>query len=793
MNKNKNVAQNFEAPLTGVKVLDLVTGPMGAIGRQLVELGAEVIRVEPRAGGADRLQRPLLDGVSLAFVAFNMGKKSVALDFDSPADCTHFEHLLAGADILISPANLSLAQPERLRDRYPHLVTLALSGYGRTTSIAHWQYTDPVLHALSGELSRSGIPGRTPLLPPGELAFSCASAQAAYVLLLAYYRRLTNYEGDYLDFSILDGAVHALDPGYGIAGSATAGVSASKLPRGRPEARFQYPIIPCKDGYVRICVLAPRQWQGMFQWLGEPEAFADPAYATLRHRFTSSTLIPAIAELFADKTRVELEVQGQAHGVPVAAVLTLEEALACDQIAARGAVVPVQISKHAHTAFPNGLLEIDGVRAGIRGNVACLGEHQRYQFPQQRAEAGCSKQPAGRPLEGLRVLDLGVIVVGAEQGRLLADQGAEVIKLENSAFPDGSRQSQDGAAISVTFAAGHRNKKGLGLNLRSDEGKVLFRELVKTTDVILSNFKPGTLDSLGLGYKALKEINPALIMVDSSAFGPSGPWSERLGYGPLVRASSGLTAKWQYAGEPGSFSDALTVYPDHVAARIGVTGVLALLIRRLRTEQGGTISVSQLEVMLGHMSVAIAGACGSGKLEPVRLDAPWGVFPCKGDDDWCVVTVRHDDDWRMLCDVIARPDLAADPQLASPLLRASHRTLVDEAVSQWLMSQTAEEAMRRLQEAGVPAGAMLRVSELPTFPYFRERAFFRPTVHPLIGEDFLLENAPVFSRHLPDPPDSPAPLMGEHSEEILTRRLGLSTAEIARLVETGAVQISRRR
>lgn len=392
-----------------------------------------------------------------------------------------------------------------------------------------------------------------------------------------------------------------------------------------------------------------------------------------------------------------------------------------------------------------------------------------------------------RPLDGLRVLDFGVIVVGAEQGRLLADQGAEVIKVETSAFPDGSRQSKAGGRIAPTFAAGHFNKQSFGVNLRDPRGRDLVLRLVEETDIILSNFKPGTLASLGLDFAALSKLNPGLIMVDSSAFGPTGPWSRRLGYGPLVRACTGLTRLWSYPGEAEGFSDALTVYPDHVAARIGAIGALALLIRRTRTGQGGTASVAQNEVMLSHMATRIAQASLGTPAEAPR-DAPWGVFPCAGDDEWCVVTVRGDSDWQRLCKVIGRADLAADPGLANVAGRDSQRARIDQALQAWLTKHGPVEAMDRLQAAEIPAGAMLRVVDLPRFGFFVERGAYRQVTHPWLEKPFFRDAAPVRSRHLPAPPDGPAPLLGEHTEAIAAHRLHLSQAEIATLIEAKVLE-----
>jgi crotonobetainyl-CoA:carnitine CoA-transferase CaiB-like acyl-CoA transferase len=720
-------------PLDGVRVIDMVPGPMAAIARHYVELGADVLRIEPEFGAEDRRQGRRVAGISIDFVAANLGKRS--------AMPSALDDLAASADIVIAPAGtINVAA---LRARNPALVVPSVSDFGTIGRFAAWRGSGPVFHALSGELSRSGIPGREPLLPPGDLAMASAASQAAYAVLVAYWQALRTGQGDHLDFSVLDGAVQALDPGYGIAGSASAGVPASKLPRGRPEARYMYPVLPCRDGFVRLCVLSPRQWHGMFEWMGRPDEFSDPSFDKLQTRFASTTLLPAIAKLFAGKTRAQVEEEGERFGVPAASLLDLDEALATAQIAARRAFVPVEIAPGLAAPFPDGVIEVDGARMGIAGPAPVMPEPDVAWRPRDR-----TPKPDGtgdRPFTGLKVLDFGVIVVGAEGGRLLADQGADVIKVESSAFPDGTRQSRVPGRIAPTFAAGHRNKRSLGIDLRHPRGKEIVLDLVRHADVLLSNFKGGTLESLGLDYPSLRRINPRIIVADSSAFGPTGPWSRRMGYGPLVRASAGLTVQWRYPSEPDSFSDAITVYPDHVAGRIGVIGVIALLIRRLRTGRGGQVSISQAEVMLSHMAPRIAADALMHAGHQVLADEPHSaVYQCAGDDEWCVVTSRS----------------ASDDQ-------AIARVTAGTTLSDWCAVTPARTVMEALQSAGVAAGAMLRVSELPEFDYYKERRLFKPATHPHLAEPFIVEAAPIRSDHLPDPPDRPAPLLGEHTTEIL--------------------------
>jgi crotonobetainyl-CoA:carnitine CoA-transferase CaiB-like acyl-CoA transferase len=327
-------------------------------------------------------------------------------------------------------------------------------------------------------------------------------------------------------------------------------------------------------------------------------------------------------------------------------VLTPAEVLGDDHLQVRGAWAELALPTGRAGRIPRGCLEVNGRRAGYRAPLDESGARRSFSpvTVSGTENAGPCADGAG-PLSGLRVLDLGVIVIGAETGRLFADLGADVIKIESRAFPDGSRASAAAGTVSPSFAWGHRNKRSLGIDLRHPQGKELFLRLAEVSDVVLSNFKPGTLESLGLGYKALREVNPRIVVVDSSALGSSGPASRRMGYGPLVRARTGLTSLWRYLDRPESYCDGLTVYPDHTAARIGAAGALAALIARRRTGRGGTVSISQAEVMLTQFSAEfLRETFDPGTLVPIgnrgEFDAPWGVYACAGDDQWCVITIR---------------------------------------------------------------------------------------------------------------------------------------------------------
>ncbi|RAY16174.1 CoA transferase [Actinomadura craniellae] len=795
-------------PLAGLRVVDMADGGAETCGRYLADLGADVIRVEPPGGAPSRRRQPRHGGVSLHFATRNANKRGVAVDLGEPSGRDRLRDLVDAADIFIETERpgrldrLGLGAPALLARR-PELVVVSITDFGQTGPYRDWAATDWTHLAMGGVLARSGIPGRPPLLPPGSLAYEAAGVQAAWAALLAYAGRLDTGGGDHVDCSVHEMTVQALDPGFGIGGSATGGMTASQLPRGRPRPGLLYPIFPCADGHVRICLLSRRQWRGMFTWLGEPAEFAGPEFDTLRARYKAARrLYPLIGALFEHRNREELVARGQRLGVPIAALLTPGEVLASDHFLARGGLVDAEVAPGLHGRVPAGYVEVNGIRAGFRYRAPQVGEHDGAGFgagfaPDARPGAAPAA-PAGprRPLAGLRVLDLGVIVVGAELGRLFADQGAEVIKIENRAHPDGSRQSATGAELTPSFVWGHRNKLSCGIDLRSAAGAEVFRRLVAESDVVLSNFKPGTLESLGLGPEALRRINPRLVVADSSALGATGPWSRQMGYGPLVRAVAGLTGLWRDPevpdGEDG-FCDGITVYPDHVAARVGATAVLAVLIARRRTGAGGTVSVSQAETILVQLAESfLRESLEPGSFRPRgnagEWDAPQGVYPCAGDDEWCVVTVRDDADWRRLCSAIERPDLRDDPRLATSAGRVAHRELIDAAVGGWTAAHPPRAAAAHLQSAGVPAGMMQRITEYAADPHLAARRFFRELHQPQFDAPLPTENGPATFRDVADPELRPAPLAGEHTREVCTKVLGMPAAEIDALVVAGALE-----
>jgi crotonobetainyl-CoA:carnitine CoA-transferase CaiB-like acyl-CoA transferase len=789
-----------ELPLHGVRVVDAVDGPLQSVGRILADLGADVLRLEPPGGSTARGDGVLHGDQSLTFAIRNANKASVAADTATDHGTRRVRDLLASADILLVDGDEDEQRARGLdrataRSVNPRLVVASLTDFGLHGPRADWLGTPDVHFALSTVLSRSGLPEVTePLLPPSFLAYEAAAAQGAWAVILGYVHALGQGAGESIDFSVNDALVQILDPALGIGGSARAGESLMDLAPGRPDARHLYPIFPVRDGWVRICVLSARQWQGMFHWLGEPEEFADPKYNSTPVRFGAArTLYPLIGAMLATLTREEATEQGQSFGVPTAGLAHADEVLRTEAFLEAGAFTSLEVGD-ATATVPTGMFELDGVRSGIRSTIGAVAD-AAAPLPAPLDGPRPTWAPTGPlPFSGLRVLDLGVIVVGAELGRLFGDYGAEVIKLESREFPDGSRGSLDGSEIADGFAAGQRNKRSLGLNLKSDAGKAIFRQLVADSDVVLTNFKPGTLAGLGFDWETLQAINPRIVLSESSAFGNSGPWSTRLGYGPLVRASAGMSLLWSYPEIDGSFSDAITIYPDHVVGRLNAIAVTALLLRRSITGRGGRVSTAQVDAIFAAMADRLALESvrpGSVTIEgSIRgVDAPRGLFPAAGDDEWVVVDPVGDDRFRALATTIGRAEWLVDPRFATAEGRLASAAELRAVLVEWTSARPATAAADALQAAGVPAGQMLRPRDFAGDAHFAARGVFGRLVHPQRPAPLMTNLAEARFERVPQPRLEPAPRQAEHTREIARELLGYDDGYIDELLEDGVLQV----
>lgn len=781
--------------LAGLRVLDL-GGEAEPVTRLFADLGADVLLVEPPGGSRSRRQTPRVAGTSLPFALHNANKRSVVLDPDDKNDRRRFDELAGAADIVVDSGLPGRAAGygiscEALADRHQHLVAMSITDFGTSGPRCGWRATDAVLYALSGALSRSGPTVGTPVLPPDGIASATAAVQAGWAALVAYYNRLRCGAGDYIDFARFDAVVTVLDPVFGSHGQAAAAQRRSDRWRGRPKNQDAYPIYPCRDGHVRICVMSPRQWRGLRAWLGEPAEFQDAKYDVIGARFAAWPQISAlVAGLFAGQTMTELVTVGQAHGVPIAAVLDPSQISTCEHFAAVGAMTDAELAAGVPANVPVGYYVVNGQRTGWRTPAPAIGG----------ADAGWRADPSGkprpaaavgaRPFDGLRIVDLGVIVAGGEASRLFGDLGAEIIKVESAAYPDGLRQTRPGAPMSESFAWTHRNNLGFGLELRSPAGKRAFGELVGAADAVFANFKPGTLAALGFPYEALTALNPRLVLAESSAFGDTGPWSGRMGYGPLVRASTGVTRLWTSADADDNagrhpFYDATTVFPDHVVARVTAIGALAALIARDRTGTPARVHVSQAEVVINQLATRYVTPAVDA---PVEHDTAVHLLcPCAGDDEWCVVSLRDDDDWRGAAAALGLSELLEDARFGTGAARLAHQRELAAALATATRPRTAGQLAAALQSAGLAAGPMNRPPDIAEDPQLAHRKLFSAMIHPLIEHPLPAETGPAPFQHIPPAPQRPAPLPGQDTRAVCRSVLAMDAADIEQLIADGVL------
>lgn len=391
-------------------------------------------------------------------------------------------------------------------------------------------------------------------------------------------------------------------------------------------------------------------------------------------------------------------------------------------------------------------------------------------------------------LEGLKVLDLSRILTGPYCTMMLADLGAEVLKVEAPGVGDDTRQWGPPfiEGESTYFLSVNRNKKSLTLNLKSPQGQEVLRSLVQWADVLVENFRPGTMERLGFGYEQLKEMNPRLIYCSISGFGNTGPYKDKPGYDVLAQAMGGMIGTTGYEDGPPvktGFSVA-----DIGAGMFAAFGILAALIAREKTGKGQEVHTSLLEGQVAWHTYLATGYLAAGKV-PKRLGtahpsiAPYQALRCK--DGHVVVAVGNDSLWQKFCEALGFDDLGKDPQWANNPQRAVGRDTLIATIEERLKHEVSSELVSRLEKAGVPAGPIYSLDQVYSDPQVLAREMVVEVEHAKAGK-FRMTGIPVKLSETPGQVRTAPPLLGEHTEEVL-RQLGYSDEQIAAMRQAGAI------
>ncbi len=794
------------APLAGVRVVDSGDERGELCGRLLADLGADVVRVEPPGGAPSRRQPPFApDGTSLWFAVRNTNKRSVTLDLGTDEGRAHLDALLATADVWVDGHGEGAAEAAA---RHPRLVVTSVTDFGLTGPYRDYVGTDDVLVGMGGLLFRSGTPDRPPLLPPGSLAYDAASVTAAFATLAALWQRRRTGRGQHVDLAVLTAVAQISD--WALANWSAFAKAGNPYVQGRAGSGFVYPMYPCADGYVRLVVLSKRQWRAMRAWLGEPDVVQDETFDQLFPRMAvqEDILDPLYIELFSHYTAAELAAEAQRRGIVMTPVTKPHEVLTTPHFVERGSFVDAEVATGVRGKVASGFMEIDGARAGFRHRAPHPGEHTSEVLdgsaatdpsPPAAAAGRAAAASPDAPFAGLKVLDFGHGGVGVEAGRMLADYGADVVKIETRTYPDFIRVVM-GGDTSPSFASSNRGKRSFGVDVKHTEGLEIVRRLVRWADVVIENNSTGTMADLGLDYERLRELNPGIVMVSSQLMGSTGPWKDWIGYGPSTRPAGGMTYLWNFP-DGGMPPGAGIIHPDHLVGRMCAVGAVAALLARDADGsdgRGAHVEVAQVETVLGLLAdLFLRESLVPGSVQPEgnarSRGAPWGVYPCagggdgEGEDRWCVVTVRHDDDWRALRRALGDPEWAGRPDLDTAEGRIAARDEIDERLAAWTRTRTDRQVTETLQAAGVPAGFMAYPEDLTTDPHFLARGFPQDVDQPGVGP-MTLEGPAFAATGMPSPQATPAPKLGEHTRAICRDVLGLDDAAVDALVASGALE-----
>jgi formyl-CoA transferase len=392
-------------------------------------------------------------------------------------------------------------------------------------------------------------------------------------------------------------------------------------------------------------------------------------------------------------------------------------------------------------------------------------------------------QPKSGPLAGLRVLELGTLLAGPFCGQLLGDFGAEVIKIEppNQGDPMRVWGREKSGGKSLWWPVVARNKKAITLDLRQADGQALLKDLVKQSDFLLENFRPGTMEKWGLGWSELSAINPRLIMIRVSGFGQTGPYSRQAGFGAIGEAMGGLR---YVVGDPSTPPSRMGIsIGDSLAATFACIGALSALHHREKTGRGQVVDSAIYEAVLNMMESLVTEFDKVGYIRErtgaiLPNVAPSNVY--KTSDGMVLIAANQDTVFSRLAEAMGQPGLAQDPKYSTHGARGAHQVELDALVERWTQTLTTRQALDLMDKFGVPAGLIYRAPDMLEDPHFQARNAIVSVPHPDFGELKMQNVAPKLSE-TPGSIRSPSPSLGQHNDEVYRGLLGLTEQRYAEL------------
>lgn len=799
-------------PLQGISVVE-VAGDVATAwcGRLLGQLGAMVVVGESPEGSALRRRPPLLpDGDSPWHHWLNAGKASTVV-----ADEAGLVELAAGADVVLHPV-AGTEEPgeiealaDRLRQDTPSQVFAALSSFGLDGPWRSLASSDLVEWAAGGHLYLTGESDREPVKGGGPWPAYFTGSTATIAIVAALMDAGLTGHGQLVDVATMETMAAAHQ--WTITAYTHHGYVKRRDGNRLAESYHPLGIYQCRDGWVQLASASADHWEALCILTDCVELLADDALLVPAGRYDRADEIDAaLAPWFAGRTSAEAVAALQEVRIPASVVNDLPAVLDDPQLDSRRFWSPVP------ALGPDARVPGPAIVVGPRSpappvEAPALGDDHRWQT---RTGASASALPAV-DLTGVRVLEFSVAWAGPLAGRYLADLGADVIKVEHptsrglgvvspgqaegwewgdlppAAVRNGTWPATDPGprwfnAMGM-FNKLQRNKRSLCLDVKAPGGTELLHRLVKESDVVLNNYSPRGVRSLGIDHQTLSAINPEIITVSMSGYGATGPQASHFSLGPILETHAGLASLTGYPDD-GPLRVGVA-FPDPAGGLLGTVATLGALWQRATTGQGQAVDLSQLETLLPVIGDQILATSVTGR-QPERLGnrsasfAPQGVYPCGGDDHWLALTVRSDEEWRQLVDLIAEPSLERARDASVDDRRADHDN-IDAAISAWTSRRGKFEAMAALQGRGIAAMAVLTNADLVDGPQLPARGFIA-TIESGDAGPQRLPGCPLhFSRR--SIPLGPAPTLGQHNAEIVGDLLGYSPEELTGLAAAGTL------
>ena len=789
-------------PLTDFVVVDLSSGIAGAYCTKLLaDGGAEVIKVEPPEG--DPLRGWSASGASIPagddgalFRFVSSTKQSVIADPDDDDDLRRVLARLERADAVVWSRGSRLAEhpalvPEAIRRAAPHLTVTSITPFGLEGPWADRAATEFTLQAWSGGIVGlgRGSQDRAPVFVGGQIGEWLTGAYAAIGTMVSRTRALRDGPGELVDVSMLETLALCLTY-YPVTYADMVG---------RPFRSGRSIVTPgveaTSDGLVGVGVGTGQQWLDFCALVGHPEWTEDRKLFAKRGH-----LQPDIAAWMAEHTTAEVLELAGAFRIPHAPIGNGETVGATDHFRARGSIVG---NPGGGFDEPDRPYRFDPPLLRPPEPAPRLGEHHEREPVDEGHRERCPSSTSSEllPFQGLRVLDLTAFWAGPLCTHVLAMLGAEVLHVESTARPDGTRllagvrfSEADWWEQSGIFSGLNTNKASVTLDLATDRGRELLRRLLATCDVLVENYTPRVLQQIGIDIEAVRARRPDLVVVRMPGFGLDGPWRDDPAFAFVIEDASGLT--WM-TGHPDQNPVSPYCVGDSNAGLHALSGLLLALEHRRRTGDGVLVEAAMVDAALNVAAEQVVEHSAYGALlgrdgNRGPMAAPQNLYLTADTDDagerdgWVAIAVANDEQWGALREAVGRPAWAMDPALSTAAARRQQHDLIDGQLSSWCSERSGDEIVDCLWAAGVPVAKVIQPHEQATLPQLQFRGFFEDVDHPVTGTSRHATLPMRFSRGPARWHRRRAPLLGEQNDEVL-RALGVGDEEMADLEADGVV------